>query len=110
MSDNVIDVVGKEQLDGILSAGGIVILDFWAERCGPCRMLGPVLHDIAEANDGVVVAKVDVDQAENGDLSMAYGVRSIPQVTIFKDGEQVDQFVGALPPEQIQAYIDKHTS
>lgn len=110
MSDKVIDIVGKEHLDGVIAAGGLVFVDFWAEWCGPCRMLGPVLHDIAEANEGVVVAKINVDTAENGDLSMEYGVRSIPQVTIFKGGEQVDQFVGALPPEQIQAYVDKYAA
>jgi len=108
MSDSVIDVLGKEQLDGIIAAGWIVIVDFWAEWCGPCRMLGPVLHDIAEANDGVVVAKINVDASENGDLSMEYGVRSIPQVNIFKDGAKVEQFVWALPPEQVQEYIDKY--
>jgi thioredoxin 1 len=108
MSDKVIDILGKEQLDAIIAAGGIVIVDFWAEWCGPCRMLGPVLHEIAEANEGVVVAKINVDAEENGELSMEYGVRSIPQVTLFKDGGKVDQFVGALPPEQVQAYIDKY--
>lgn len=110
MSDAVVEVVGKDQLDAVIAKWGLVFVDFRAEWCGPCRMLWPVLHDIAEKNEGVVVAKVDVDSSENGELSMAYGVRSIPQVTIFKDGVQVDQFVGALPPEQVQTYVDKYIS
>jgi len=74
-------------------------------------MLWPVLHELAEKHaDKIIVAKINVDEDDNADLSMEYGVRSIPQVNMFKWGEQVDQFVGALPPEQIEAYIEKHAA
>ena len=108
MSDKIVEILGQEQLDQLVGQWGLVLVDFRAEWCGPCRMLGPVLHDIAEKNEWVTVAKVNVDASENGELSMSYGVRSIPQVTIFKDGKQVDQFVWALPPDQVQTYIDKY--
>ena len=112
MSDAVVEINGKEQLDALISSSEkLVIIDFWAEWCGPCRMLGPVLHEIAEANaDNVVVAKVNVDSSDNQPLASEYGVRSIPQVTMFKDGAQVDQFVWALPPDQVQEYVTKYTS
>jgi len=104
-------IVWKQMFDThIAGSDKIVLVDFWAERCGPCRMLKPVLHDIAEARDDVELLTVDVDNDENGDLSMQFSVRSIPQVTIFKGGEAVDQFIWALPPEQIEALIDKHSS
>lgn len=74
-------------------------------------MLGPVLHDLAEKYAGQVqVLKIDVDEDANQQLAMEYGVRSIPQVSIFKGGTQVDQFIGAIPPEQVEAYITKHIS
>ncbi len=105
------EIVWKEMFDTHLAnSDKIVLVDFWAERCGPCRLLKPVLHDIAESRDDVELLTVDVDAEENGDLSMQFSVRSIPQVTIFKGGEVVDQFIWALPPEQIEALLDKHSS
>ncbi len=112
MSEAVIDVAGKEQFDALMKdADKLVIADFWAEWCGPCRMIGPVLHDIAEKSEGkVIVAKINVDDSANQQLAMDYGVRSIPQVTMFKGGAQVDQFVGAIPPDQIMKYVTKHVT
>jgi len=107
---SVKDIVGKEQLEAVTKGSEkLVLIDFWAEWCGPCRMLWPVLHDLGEKYaDKIEVVKVNVDEDDNQALSMEYGVRSIPQVTIIKAGEQVDQFVGALPPDQVEAYIAKH--
>jgi len=68
----------------IAQSDKIVLVDFWAERCGPCRLLKPVLHDLAEKRDDVELLTVNVDAEENGDLTMEFSVRSIPQVTIFK--------------------------
>lgn len=107
---NVIEVVWKKQFDEIIAGSeAIVLVDFWASRCGPCRMLWPVLHDLAEKYTGkVLVVKIDVDEDANAEIAMQYEVRSIPQVTIFAWWKQADQFIGALPPEQVEAYIVKY--
>jgi thioredoxin 1 len=75
------------------TSSGISLIDFWAEWCGPCKMLGPILDDLAaDVGDDVVVAKVNVDDAQ--ELASKYSVRSIPAIFILKDGEVVNQFVG----------------
>ncbi len=105
------EITSKEQFDAFVAwTDKLVLIDFWAERCGPCRMLKPVLHDISEKRDDVELLTVDVDNEGNQDLTMQFAVRSIPQVTMFKWGAQVEQFVWALPPEQVEELINKHTS
>ncbi len=110
MSESVIDIVGEKQFKELISSSDkLIVADFWAERCGPCRMIGPVLHDIADKSEGkVIVAKINVDDTENQQIALDFGVRSIPQVTIFKWGEKVDQFIGAIPPDQIAKYVAKN--
>jgi len=70
------------------------VVDFWATWCGPCRMVGPIISELAEEYDGkIVVGKCDVE--ENDDIAMQYGIRNIPTLLFFKGGQQVDKFVGA---------------
>lgn len=78
---------------------GITLVDFWAEWCGPCKMLGPVLEKVAEELPSVKIAKLNVD--ENPVMSAKFGIRSIPTMLTFKDGEMVDGIMGALPKHVI---------
>ena len=81
-----------------------VLVDFWAVWCGPCQMVGPILSEIAEENEGKIkVGKVNVD--EQPDLARQFGIMSIPTMIVFKDGEKVNQLVGAVPKEEILALL-----
>jgi thioredoxin 1 len=84
-----------------------VLIDFWAVWCGPCKMIAPIVEEIATEYDGKVkVGKLDVDN--NQQVAMEFGIRSIPTILIFKGGEVVDQIVGAVPKDQIIGKLKAH--
>ena len=91
----------------IEGADGLAMVDFWAEWCGPCRMVSPIVEELAEEyEDRVKVAKVDVDESQR--TAQKFNVRSIPSILFFKDGEHVDTVVGAVPKEQLEEKIEEH--
>lgn len=104
--ENVItgtEEVVKNLLEENKTSGKVAIIDFYAEWCGPCRTLGPVLNDIASENPEIDIIKVNVD--DNSDLSAEFKIRSIPAVFIYKDGEKINQFVGMKSKEEILKLI-----
>ncbi len=106
------DIVGATQFNELISTSDkLVMVDFWAEWCGPCRILKPVLEDLtAKHGDKVTLVKIDVDQQDNYPLAVQYQVNSIPQVTFFKNGVQVDQFIGVVPPARVEEIINQHAT
>lgn len=100
-----VQTVTNDNFDNlVLQSEKPVLLDFWAPWCGPCRMVSPIVDEIADERDDLTVGKVNVD--EEGELALRFGVMSIPTLLVFKGGELVNQAVGARPKEDILALID----
>lgn len=97
--------VREEDFDtSVLKASAPVLVDFYADWCGPCKMLAPMMDDIAGQNVGrLVVAKVDTDQAQK--VALEYGIRGVPTVILFRDGQEVDRSVG-IEPERLRAMVE----
>ena len=99
------DVNGESWQSSVVESELPVMVDFWAEWCGPCKMIAPAVHDLALEYEGQLnVAKLDVDS--DPDIAARYGIRSIPALIFFKDGQPVDQIVGAMPKPQLKRKID----
>ena len=107
MSDNVQKFTDGDFETSVLKADKLVLVDFWAEWCGPCKRLGPTVDALASDYDGrMTIGKLNVD--ENPDTTIKFGVRGIPALLLFKNGEVVDQLVGVMPKDEIKRTIDKH--
>lgn len=105
MAKGVVEVKDSTFEEEVLKAAEPVLVDFWAEWCGPCRMMAPVLEQIAQTYSGrMKVAKLNVD--ENPASAGAYGIMSIPTLILFKDGEAVERFVGFRPKLELERLID----
>lgn len=97
--------IKKENYDEIMGNGMPVVIDFWATWCGPCRMVAPIIDELASEYEGkVLIGKCDVDT--NDDIVAQYMVRNIPTIIFLKDGKQVDKHVGAATKEQLKAKIE----
>ncbi len=102
-----IEVTDSSFDNEVVQSASPVLVDFWAEWCGPCKMIAPVVEEIAKDYDGKLkVAKVDVDS--NPQSAGKFGVRSIPTLLLFKDGQVVDQIIGAVPKRHLIEKIEKH--
>jgi thioredoxin 1 len=105
MSDNIINVTDSTFEQEVLSSEIPVLLDYWAEWCGPCKMIAPILNDIADEYSGKIkVAKLNID--ENPGIPAKFGVRGIPTLMIFKSGSIEATKVGAMSKSQLSAFID----
>ena len=93
--------------DEVLNSKKTVLLDFWATWCGPCRMIAPIVEEIAEENDDIVVGKINVD--DERELSKQFGIMSIPQVYLFKDGEVIGKTGGYQDINGIKHFIEDST-
>jgi len=107
MSDSILHVTDSSFETDVLKASQPVLVDYWAEWCGPCKMIAPILDEVAREYAGrVTVAKVNIDQ--NADTPTRYGIRGIPTLMLFKDGNVAATKVGALSKSQLTAFIDSN--
>lgn len=105
MSENIVTATSATWDAEILGHGGLVMVDFWAVWCGPCRMVAPTVEELAKEYAGKVkVAKLNTD--ENPDVASKYRIMGIPTIMFFKGGQKIDQIVGAVPKPQLKAKID----
>ena len=106
MSEHINHVTDGDFEDQVLNADGPVLVDYWAEWCGPCKMIAPVLDEIASEYQGrLTVAKLDVDA--NANTARQYGIRGIPTLMIFRDGQVQATKVGAVTKAQLKAFVEE---
>ena len=101
-----VNIVNQDNFQtDVLNSDKPVLVDFWAEWCGPCKQLAPTVQEIANENPSLTVCKMDVDA--NRDTAVKYGIRSIPTLMLFKDGEAIGTEIGALTKQQLQEFINQ---
>jgi thioredoxin 1 len=109
MAEGVMNATAANWAAEVLGAGELVLVDFWAVWCGPCRMVAPIVEDIAKEYAGrLKVLKLNTD--ENPDIASKYKIMGIPTLMLFKGGEKIDQLVGAVPKHQLKEKIEAHLS
>ena len=105
MSDKIVQLSDASFEADVIKADGAVLVDFWAEWCGPCKMIAPILDEIAEEYEGrLTITKLNID--DNQGTAPKYGIRGIPTLLLFRDGEVVATKVGALSKGQLKAFLD----
>jgi thioredoxin 1 len=105
MAEGITELTSAAWDQEVLKASGLVMVDFWAVWCGPCRMIAPTVEELAKEYAGKVkVGKLNTD--ENPDIASKYKIMGIPTIMFFKNGERVDQIVGAVPKPQLKAKLD----
>ena len=107
MSNSIIHVTDSSFDQDVLKAARPVLLDFWAEWCGPCKMIAPILDEMSKDYDGrLQIAKMNVD--DNREVPGKFGIRGIPTLMIFKGGQKVAELTGARPKRELTAFVDGH--
>lgn len=108
-SGNILTLTNDNFSSEVLQSPVPVLVDFWAEWCGPCKMIAPILDEIAQEYDGrIKIGKVNIDQEQN--LAMQHGIRAIPTLLVFKNGAVADQIVGLKSKRDLKANLDKVTT
>jgi len=104
---HAVQQITDADFEQVVNSGKPVFVDFWAPWCGPCRIIGPIVEELAPSYEGkAIITKMNVD--ENQQVPMKFGVTSIPTLIMFKDGKMVDRAIGAMPKSNLQAFIDKN--
>ncbi len=107
MAEGVLEVTLANWENEVLKAKGLVMIDFWAAWCGPCRIISPTVEELAKEYSGKIkVAKLNTD--ENSEIASRYKIMGIPTIMFFKDGVKLDQIVGVVPKQHLKAKIDSY--